>query len=211
MSGAGSSPSPASPPATPGASIPSPDTLQPVTRVTPAAGSRETVVSEQSEASQEINKEENYTDNVKKENNSEQTKIPSDGIIVTEKADNNLLDEMPDTKMTDLSQTRQYSSYESMGDDTILSCGTTRVGSLPQPTGGSTDRTLAQEVSTSRSMSPAQFLEPSPVRPRITTESPSCSRRSLSMEVDDNSERNSQTEQQEPMEVSYICVFLMQH
>lgn len=150
------------------------------------------------------NKEPDYSDGVKSEVE-DQTKIPADGLIVTEKTDNNLLDEMPDTKMTDLSQTRQYNSFDSMGDDTLLSCGSVRVASLPQSTVGGSEGASTREDSTSRSISPAQFAEPSPVRPRPSNASPSCSRRSLSMEVDDVSERNSQSEQQqEPMEVSYL-------
>lgn len=148
------------------------------------------------------NKETDYSDSVKN-SESDQTKIPADALIVTEKPDNKLLDEMPDTKMTDLSQTRQYNSFDSMGEDTLLSCGSVRVSSLPQSTVGGSEGASTREDSTSRSISPAQFAEPSPVRPRPSNASPSCSRRSLSMDVDDVSERNSQSEQQqEPMEVS---------
>lgn len=147
------------------------------------------------------NREPSYSDGVK-DSETDETKIPADGIIVTEKTDNNLLDEMPDTKMTDLSQTRQYNSFDSMGEDTLLSCGSVRVSSLPQSTVGGSEGASTREDSTSRSISPAQFAEPSPVRPRPNNASPSCSRRSLSMDVDDVSERNSQSEQQqEPMEV----------
>lgn len=143
------------------------------------------------------NKEPNYPDGDTKAK--DQTKIPpADSLIVTEKTDSNLLDEMPDTKMTDLSQTRQYNSFDSMGEDTLLSCGSVRVGSLPQSTVGGSEGASTREDSTSRSISPAQFVEPSPVRPRVSNASPSCSRRSLSMEVDE--ERNSQSETQ-PMEV----------
>ncbi|KAJ8712456.1 hypothetical protein PYW07_005298 [Mythimna separata] len=200
LGGAGSAPSPASPPVTPGASMPSPD-LQTSSqaRFSPAPVPRSST--EPSTPDANTNKEPNYSDEVKSEVE-EQTKITADGLIVTEKADNNLLDEMPDTKMTDLSQTRQYNSFDSMGDDTLLSCGSVRVASLPQSTVGGSEGASTREDSTSRSISPAQFAEPSPVRPRPSNASPSCSRRSLSMEVDDVSERNSQSEQQqEPMEV----------
>lgn len=204
LSGAGSAPSPASPPVTPGASMPSPDvqtSSQP--RFSPAPvprGSTEPTTPDVANT----DKEPNYSDGVQSEV-VDQTKIPADGLIVTEKTDNNLLDEMPDTKMTDLSQTRQYNSFDSMGDDTLLSCGSVRVASLPQSTVGGSEGASMREESTSRSISPAQFAEPSPVRPRPSNASPSCSRRSLSMEVDDVSERNSQSEQQqEPMEVSNL-------
>ncbi|XP_063626129.1 ubiquitin conjugation factor E4 B [Cydia splendana] len=188
LSGPGSA-APASPPATPGASAP-----LPVLRASPPAPSTEPSTPEDIA---NANKQPFYSDGVKKSD--DQTEIPADGLIVTEKTDNNLLDEMPDTKMTDLSQTRQY-SFDSMGDDTLVSCGSVRVGSSPRPTG--VEQGMPREDSTSRSISPAQFVEPSPVRPRPSNASPSCSRRSLSMEVDDVSERNSQSEQQqEPMEV----------
>ncbi|XP_047992257.1 ubiquitin conjugation factor E4 B [Leguminivora glycinivorella] len=184
LSGPGAAP--ASPPATPGASAPLP--------ASPPAPSTEPSTPEDIA---NANKQPFYSDGVKKSD--DQTEIPADGLIVTEKTDNNLLDEMPDTKMTDLSQTRQY-SFDSMGDDTLVSCGSVRVGSSPRPTG--VEQGTPREDSTSRSISPAQFVEPSPVRPRPSNASPSCSRRSLSMEVDDVSERNSQSEhQQEPMEV----------
>lgn len=203
LGGAGSVPSPASPPVTPGASMPSPD-LQTSSqaRFSPAPAPRGST--EPSSPDANTNKEPNYSDGVQSEVE-DQTKITPDGLIVTEKADNNLLDEMPDTKMTDLSQTRQYNSFDSMGDDTLLSCGSVRVASLPQSTVGVSEGASTREDSTSRSISPAQFAEPSPVRPRPSNASPSCSRRSLSMEVDDVSERNSQSEQQqEPMEVSNL-------
>ncbi|CAB3230739.1 unnamed protein product [Arctia plantaginis] len=201
LSGAGSAPSPASPPATPGASMPSPDlqtSSQPRFSSSPLPrGSTEPTTPEVANT----NKETDYSDSVKN-SETDQTKIPADALIVTEKPDNNLLDEMPDTKMTDLSQTRQYNSFDSMGEDTLLSCGSVRVSSLPQSTVGGSEGASTREDSTSRSISPAQFAEPSPVRPRPSNASPSCSRRSLSMDVDDVSERNSQSEQQqEPMEV----------
>lgn len=201
LSGAGSAPSPASPPVTPGASMPSPD-LQTSSqaRFSPAPVPRSSTEPSTPEVAN-TNKEPNYSEGVKSEVD-DQSKIPADGLIVTEKAENNLLDEMPDTKMTDLSQTRQYNSFDSMGEDTLLSCGSVRVASLPQSTVGGSEGASTREDSTSRSISPAQFAEPSPVRPRPSNASPSCSRRSLSMEVDDVSERNSQSEpQQEPMEV----------
>lgn len=202
LSGAGSAPSPASPPVTPGASVPSPDiqtSSQLASRFSPAPLPRGST--EPSTPDATTNKEPNYTDS--KSDVTDQAKIPADGLIVTEKTDNNLLDEMPDTKMTDLSQTRQYNSFDSMGDDTLLSCGSVRMSSLPQSTVGASEGASTREDSTSRSISPAQFAEPSPVRPRPGNTSPSCSRRSLSMEVDDMAERNSQSEQQqEPMEVS---------
>lgn len=186
--GAPSAPSAA--PAAPGASVP-PGALSPAPCPAPSLPASPADIAN-------ANKQPNYTEQVKTD---DQTKIPADGLIVTEKADNNLLDEMPDTKMTDLSQTRQY-SFDSMGDDTLVSCGSVRVGSLPQPTVGGAEQGANREDSTSRSISPAQFVEPSPVRPRPSNASPSCSRRSLSMEVDDVSERNSQSEQQqEAMEV----------
>lgn len=150
------------------------------------------------------NRETNYSDAGSNCEEADQNKIPADGLIVTEKTNNNLLDEMPDTKMTDLSQTRQYNSFDSMGDETLLSCGSVRVGSLPQSAVAGSEGASTREDSTSRSISPPQFVEPPPVRPRISNASPSSSRRSLSMEVDDTSERNSQSEKshQEPMEVS---------
>lgn len=206
LSGAGSSPTPVSPPVTPGASVPSPDVnpIQvPLSRLSPAPTPRSSTEPTTPDASN-TNQQSNYSDGDSKSEVSNQNKIPADGLIVTEKADNNLLDEMADTKMTDLSQTRQYNSFDSMGDDTLLSCGSVGVGrlnSLPQTVDGS-EGTSTREDSTSRSIFPAQFVEPSPVRTRPSTVSPSCSRRSLSMEVDDASERNSQSEQQqEPMEV----------
>ncbi|XP_049875865.1 ubiquitin conjugation factor E4 B [Pectinophora gossypiella] len=195
---------PASPPVTPGASAPdaqtSPQTPAHFSPVAAPRGSTTTPCSP-SDATN-ANKEPAYSDADNKNKVSDETKIPADGIIVTEKTDNNLLDEMPDTKMTDLSQTRQYNSFDSMGHEALLlRCGPVRVGSLPQPTGGS-EGASTREDSTSRSVSPPQFAEPSPVRPRPSNASPSCSRRSLSMEVDDTSERNSQSEQQpEPMEI----------
>lgn len=205
MSGAGSGPSPASPPATPGASVPSPDAMapHPLSRLSPTSSPRGSTEPSTPDLTN-TNKEPNYNNEVSKSDVTDQTNIPADGLIVTEKSDNNLLDEMPDTKMTDLSQTRQYNSFDSMGEDTLLSCGSVRVGSLPQSTVGGSEGTSTREDSTSRSISPAQFAEPSPVRPRPNV-SPSCSRRSLSMEVDDTSERNSQSEQQhEPMEVRFL-------
>lgn len=205
LSGAGSGPSPASPPATPGASVPSPDLTPPppLARLSPASTPRGSTEPSTPDVTN-TNKEPNYNNGVSKSEVPDQNNIPADGLIVTEKTDNNLLDEMPDTKMTDLSQTRQYNSFDSMGEDTLLSCGSVRVGSLPQSTVGGSEGTSTREDSTSRSISPAQFAEPSPVRPRPNV-SPSCSRRSLSMEVDDSSERNSQSEQQqEPMEVCYL-------
>lgn len=197
---------PASPPVTPGASVPDP--LTPQQQLTahfspiPAPrGSTDPSIPSESDAP-DANKEPNYTDSVSKDV-SDQNKIPADGIIVTEKTDSNLLDEMPDTKMTDLSQTRQYNSFDSMGDDTLLTCGSVRVASLPQSTVVGSAAT--REDSTSRSVSPPQFAEPPPVRPRTSNESPSCSRRSLSMEVDDVSDRSSQSKQQsEPMEVCLL-------
>lgn len=190
-----------SPPATPGASMPSPDAQ--ASRLSPASlphGSSEPNIPDTSST----NKEPNYSDGVTKKE--DQTKLPADSLIMPEKADN-LIDEIPDTKMTDLSQTRQYNSFDSMGDDTLLSCGSVRVGSLPQSTVAVSEAGSTREDSTSRSISPAQFVEPSPVRPRANNASPSCSRRSLSMEVDDVSERNSQSEaQQEPMEVCMLLI-----
>lgn len=124
---------------------------------------------------------------------------------MTEKTET-ILDEMPDTKMTDLSQTRQYNSYESIGDDTIISCGSMQVGNLSHPTVGGSDA-IVSEDNPSQGTSPVNFVEPSPVKPRNYNESPSCSRRSLSMEVDDQSERNSQSDQpQEPMDVSITLI-----
>lgn len=204
VSTSGPAPTGVSAPVTPGASVPSPD-AQP-SRLSPALIPRSSTETNLPDPSNP-NKEPNYSDGVNKEE--DPTKLPADGLIVTEKADNNLIDEMPDTKMTDLSQTRQYNSFDSMGDDTLLSCGSVRVGSLPQSTvGGGSEVGSNREDSTSRSISPAQFVEPSPVRPRAANASPSCSRRSLSMEVDDVPERNSQTEMQhEPMEVSLLCNF----
>ncbi|CAH0400986.1 unnamed protein product [Chilo suppressalis] len=202
LGGAGSSPLPASPPVTPSASMPSPDLqISQLSRLSPASTPRTSTEPNTPEVAN-TNKETNYNDGVSKTEVTNQTKIPADGLIVMEKTDNNLLDEMPDTKMTDLSQTRQYNSFDSMGEDTLLSCGSVRVSSLPQSTVAGSEGTSTREDSTSRSISPAQFVEPSPVRPRPSNVSPSCSRRSLSMEVDDSSERNSQSEQQqEPMEV----------
>lgn len=210
LSGAGSGPSPVSPPATPGASVPSPDAIppHPLSRLSPTSTPRGSTEPSTPDLTN-TNKEPNYNNEVSKSDVTDQTNIPADGLIVTEKTDNNLLDEMPDTKMTDLSQTRQYNSFDSMGEDTLLSCGSVRVGSLPQSTVGGSEGTSTREDSTSRSISPAQFAEPSPVRPRPNV-SPSCSRRSLSMEVDDTSERISQSEQQqEPMEVRlYILIWI---
>ncbi|KAM3965710.1 LOW QUALITY PROTEIN: ubiquitination factor E4B [Aphomia sociella] len=204
LSGAGPNPSPPSPPVTPGASVPSPDvnpTQISLSRLSPAPTPRSSTEPSTPDASN-TNQDSNYPVGDSKSEVSDQNNIPADGLIVTEKADNNLLDDMADTKMTDLSQTRQYNSFDSMGDETLLSCGSVRVGSLPQSTVGGSEGTSTREDSTSRSISPAQFVEPSPVRPRPSNVSPSCSRRSLSMEVDDTSERNSQSEQQqEPMEV----------
>lgn len=192
--------------AVPGASMPSPDALTPPpARLTPAPARPSDETTTPSDAAN-ANKEPKYTEEVTKADVPKQNNIPSDGIIVTEKSDKNLLDEMPDTKMTDLSQTRQYNSFDSMGDDTLLSCGSVRVGNLI-PSVVSAVEDPAQGDSTSRSMSPTQFAEPSPVRPRPTAASPSCSRRSLSMEVDDASERTSQSEQQqEPMDVSIFLI-----
>ncbi|KAL4707873.1 hypothetical protein ACJJTC_010308 [Scirpophaga incertulas] len=202
LGGTGSSPSPASPPPTPGVSVLSPDSQSSnLIRFSPAS-TPNTAVEPNTPDNTNTNKEPNFNNGVRTNDVSDQNKIPSDGIIVTEKADNNLLDEMPDTKMTDLSQTRQYNSFDSMGEDTLLSCGSVRVGSLPQSTVGVSEGTSTREDSTSRSVSPPQFVEPPPVRSRPNNVSPSCSRRSLSMDVDDSSERNSQSEQQsEPMEV----------
>lgn len=193
---------------TPGASMPALDA--PAARLSPATPRAST---EPSTPNANTIREPNYPDGDTKAVN--QTKIPpADSLIVTEKTDSNLLDEMPDTKMTDLSQTRQYNSFDSIGEDTLLGCGSVRVGSLPQSTVGGPEGASTREDSTSRSISPAQFVEPSPVRPRVSNASPSCSRRSLSMEVDD--ERNSQSEtQQEAMEVemaevdiiTYVSVF----
>ncbi|XP_039756044.1 ubiquitin conjugation factor E4 B [Pararge aegeria] len=192
LGGTGPSPVPPSPPITPGASVP-PDVLNPAptSRLSPAPRSS-------NENSESSDKEQTFTEN--KSEVPEQTKIPADGLIVTEKPESNLLDEMPDTKMTDLSQTRQYNSFDSMGEDTLLTCGSVR--GLPHSTVTNSEGASNREDSTSRSNSPAQFAEPPPVRPRTSNASPSCSRRSLSMEVDDVSERNSQSEhQQEAMEV----------
>lgn len=189
-----------SPPSTPGLSLPSPATPRPPARVSSIP--TQSSISDDSETSQEHNKENNFTNDISNENKSKEN-LTTDGIIVTEKVNNNILDEMPDTKMVDLSQSRQYNSYESIGDESLISCGSMRVESLAQPSGG----LERQDESASRSMSPTQFAEPSPVRPKISNESPSCSRRSLSMEVDDASERNSQSDQQtEPMEVSILLV-----
>ncbi|GBP49522.1 Ubiquitin conjugation factor E4 B [Eumeta japonica] len=206
LSGAGTSPIPtaASPPATPGVSVPSPEvhnSQQLPSRLSPPIPRSTTSENNQS-SDTNTNKEPKLPNGVSKTEVSDKT-IPAEGIIVTEKpAETNLLDEIPDTKMTDLSQTRQYSSFDSMGDETIISCGTTRIANTPQTVNTGTENTSTQDNSASRSMSPAQFAEPSPVRPRPNLASPSCSRRSLSMEVDDVSERNSQSEQQpEPMEV----------
>ncbi|XP_013180036.1 PREDICTED: ubiquitin conjugation factor E4 B-like [Papilio xuthus] len=199
-----SSPAPGSPPATPGASLTNTDTVnvqQPSSRLSPSPrGSTESNTSSESAT---INRENTFADGVSNSEVPDQNKIPSDSLIVTEKTENNLLDEMPDTKMTDLSQTRQYNSFDSMGDDTLLSCGSVRVGSLPQSAVSGSEGASTREDSTSRSISPPQFVEPPPVRPRTCGASPSCSRRSLSMEVDDVSERNSQSEQsqQEPMDI----------
>lgn len=197
-------PAPGSPPPTPGASLTSTDTAnvqQPSSRLSPSP--RGSTESNTSSDSATINRESNFADGVSNSEVPDQNKIPSDSLIVTEKTENNLLDEIPDTKMTDLSQTRQYNSFDSMGEDTLLSCGSVRVGSLPQSTVSGSEGASTREDSTSRSISPPHFVEPPPVRPR-TYASPSCSRRSLSMEVDDVSERNSQSEQsqQEPMDVS---------
>ncbi|XP_045451729.1 ubiquitin conjugation factor E4 B [Melitaea cinxia] len=198
LEGTVSSPTPTSPPVTPGASAPN-DVLSsvPTSRLSPAPtqASRSTT-----EGSDNTNKGQNFSDT--KNDDQSKSKIPGDSLIVTEKTENNLMDEMPDTKMTDLSQTRQYNSFDSMADDNLLSCGSVRV--LPQSTVSGSEVASTREDSTSRSISPAQFVEPPAVRPRTNASSPSCSRRSLSMEVDDVSERNSQTEQQqEPMEVEY--------
>ncbi|XP_068617727.1 ubiquitin conjugation factor E4 B [Battus philenor] len=204
LGGAASVPATSSPPVTPGASLPSIDIMniqQPPSRLSPSPrGSSE---SNTSSDSGNTNKETNFSDGVSNNDVTDQNKIPADGLIVTEKTNNNLLDEMPDTKMTDLSQTRQYNSFDSMGDEALLSCGSVHVGSLPQSTVGGSEGGSTREDSTSRSISPPQFVEPPPVRQRTSIGSPTCSRRSLSMEVDDVSERNSQSEQsqQEPMEV----------
>lgn len=199
LGGTGSSPVPTSPPVTPSVSIPS-DILSPAppSRLspTPAQTPRSSI-----ENSGTTNEDQSYSEN--KNEVSDQAKIPADGLIVTDKTDNNLIDEMPDTKMTDLSQTRQYNSFDSMGDETLLSCGSVRV--LPQSTVSGSEGASIREDSTSRSISPPQFAEPPPVRARTSNASPSCSRRSLSMEVDDVSERNSQSETiQEAMEVCMI-------
>ncbi|CAG4960074.1 unnamed protein product [Parnassius apollo] len=204
LGGTSSTPTLASPPVTPSASVPSSDIInaqQPSSRLSPSP--RGSTESNTSADSVNTNRETHFSDGVSNSEVADQNKIPADGLIVTEKTDNNLLDEMPDTKMTDLSQTRQYNSFDSMGDDTLLSCGSVQVGSLPQSTVGGSEGASTREDSTSRSVSPPQFVEPPPVRPRTSNASPSCSRRSLSMEVDDSSERNSQSEQshQEPMEV----------
>lgn len=183
-----SSPGAVSPPSTPGVSLSSPDTPQPPPSAPTAV---------ENEAQEQ--KKETYSNDINKEKSSEEKNISADGILVTEKTtnNNNLMDEIPDTKMVDLSQSQQYSSYESIGDESLISCGSMRGGSLNQPRSG-----VERQDSASRSMSPVQFVEPSPVRPRTNNESPSCSRRSLSMEVDDSSERNSQIDQQqEPMEI----------
>lgn len=211
LSGPAVAASPASPPVTPGASIPDPLTPQqqfsaPFSPIPAPRGSTDNSIP--SDATN-ANKEPNYTDSVSKDV-SNQNKIPADGIIVTEKTDSNLLDEMPDTKMTDLSQTRQYNSFDSMGDDSLLSCGSVRVASLPQSTVAGSEGGSTREDSTSRSISPPQFAEPTPVRPRPNNESPSCSRRSLSMEVDDASDRTSQSKHQpEPMEVCSLFLLIL--
>lgn len=188
--------------------MPEPDTApQLANRLSPAPRGSSTDPSDAANA----NKDQKYSEEESKNKVSDENKISADGIIVTEKTDNNLLEEMADTKMTDLSQTRQYNSFDSMGDEALLlSCGPVRVGNLQPTVVSGSDRSTTREDSTSRSVTPPQFVEPSPVRPRPNNASPSCSRRSLSMEVDDNSERNSQSEQQaEPMEVSettfYYC------
>ncbi|KAI5638453.1 ubiquitin elongating factor core domain-containing protein [Phthorimaea operculella] len=188
---------PASPPVTPGASAPD---AQPSPQTSPAPAPREpTTAPDTPTDATNANKEPPYSNGDTKNKVSDNANIPADGLIVTDKTDNNLLDEMPDTKMTDLSQTRQYNSFDSMGEDALLlSCGSVR---MPQSTVGGSEGASTREDSTSRSVTPPQFVEPSPVRPRPNA-SPSCSRRSLSMEVDDVSERNSQSEQQsEPMDV----------
>lgn len=202
LGGPGAATTQASPPITPGGSVPEPDTApQLASRLSPAPGPRGSSTDPSDAAN--ANKDQKYSEEESKNKVSDENKISADGIIVTEKTDNNLLEEMADTKMTDLSQTRQYNSFDSMGDDALLlSCGPVRVGNIPPTVVSGSDRTTAREDSTSRSVTPPQFAEPSPVRPRPNNASPSCSRRSLSMEVDDNSERNSQSEQQaEPMEV----------
>lgn len=192
--GGASSPGPASPAVTPGASMPALEEQQ--ERLSPVLQPS----TEPSTPDANTNKEPNYPDGDTKAK--DQTKMlppPADSLIVTEKADSNLLDEMPDTKMTDLSETRQYNSFDSIGEDTLLSCGSVRVGSLPQSNVSGSEGASTRD-STSRSMSPTQFVEPSPVKPRMKNASPSCSRRSLSMEVDE--ERNSQAvTHPEPMEV----------
>lgn len=180
--------------------MPEPDTVpQLANRLSPAPRSSSTDPSDAANA----NKDQKYSEEESKNEVSDENKISADGIIVTEKTDNSLLEEMADTKMTDLSQTRQYNSFDSMGDEALLlSCGPVRVTNLPPTVVSGSDRSTTREDSTSRSVTPPQFAEPPPVRPRPNNASPSCSRRSLSMEVDDNSERNSQSEQQaEPMEV----------
>ncbi|CAH2044012.1 unnamed protein product, partial [Iphiclides podalirius] len=204
LGGTASTPASTSPPVTPGASVPSADIIniqQPSLRLSPSP--RGSTESNTSSDSANTNRENNFSNGGSNCEVANQNKIPADGLIVTEKTDNNLLDEMPDTKMTDLSQTRQYNSFDSMGDDTLLSCGSVQVGSLPQSTVAGSEGGSTREDSTSRSISPPQFVEPPPVRPRTSKTSASCSRRCLSMEVDDGSERNSQSEQsqQEPMEV----------
>ncbi|KAJ2945762.1 hypothetical protein O0L34_g604 [Tuta absoluta] len=192
---------PASPPVTPGASVPDAQpSPQPPARVSPTPTPQETSTAPETPTdATNANKESPFSNGDTKNKVSDNANIPADGIIVTEKTDNNLLDEMPDTKMTDLSQTRQYNSFDSMGEDALLlSCGSVR---MPQSTVAGSEGASTREDSTSRSVTPPQFVEPSPVRPRPNA-SPSCSRRSLSMEVDDVSERNSQSEQQsEPMDV----------
>lgn len=189
--------------------MPEPDTApQLASRLSPAPAPRGSSTDPSDAAN--ANKDQNYSEEESKKKVSDENKISADGIIVTEKTDNNLLEEMADTKMTDLSQTRQYNSFDSMGDEALLlSCGPVRVGNLPPTVVSGTDRSTTREDSTSRSVTPPQFAEPSPVRPRPNNASPSCSRRSLSMEVDDNSERNSQSEQQaEPMEVCELPSFV---
>ncbi|VVC87251.1 unnamed protein product [Leptidea sinapis] len=194
LGGTGPSPTTTSPPVTPSASVPS-DAISPSQPNRKSPSPRTSAEN----TPKNINNEENYTESTNEV--SEQNQIPAVGLIVTEKTEN-LLEEISDTKMTDLSQTRQYNSFDSMGDDALLTCGSVRVGPLPQSTVTGSEGVSNREDSTSRSISPPQFVEPSPVRQRTNNASPSCSRRSLSMEVDDVSERNSQSDtQQEPMEV----------
>lgn len=146
------------------------------------------------------NNDPKFPDDVNKSDVADKTKMPSDGIIVTEKTET-LIDEMPDTKMSDLSQSRQFSSFDSMGEDTLLSCGSVHVGGLPQATQVTPEAVNTREDSASRSMSPAQFVEPPPVKPYHSSVSPGCSRRSLSMEVDDISDKTPVDHHQEAMEV----------